>query len=36
MLHRGEDWQGPLPEFKMNSTLKWKNKFKQLISVLSR
>lgn len=36
MLHRGEDWQGPLPEFKMTNTLKWKNKFKQLISVLSR
>ncbi len=36
MLHRGEDWQGPLPEFRMTNTLKWKNKFKQLISVLSR
>lgn len=36
MLHRGEDWKGPLPEFKMTNTLKWKNKFKQLISVLSR
>ncbi len=36
MLHRGEDWQGPLPEFKMTNTLKWKNKFKQLISILSR
>jgi glycosyltransferase involved in cell wall biosynthesis len=35
-LHRGEDWQGPLPEFKMSNPLKWKNKFKQLISVLSR
>ena len=36
ILHRGEDWQGPLPEFKMSNPLKWKNKFKQLISVLSR
>lgn len=36
ILHRGEDWQGPLPEFKMSNSLKWKNKFKQLISVLSR
>jgi GT2 family glycosyltransferase len=36
ILHRGEDWQGPLPEFKMTNPLKWKNKFKQLISVLSR
>lgn len=36
MLHRGENWKGPLPEFKMTNTLKWKNKFKQLISVLSR
>jgi hypothetical protein len=36
MLHRGEDWNGPLPEFVMTTKLKWKNKFKQLLSLLSR
>ncbi|MBP6000201.1 MAG: glycosyltransferase family 2 protein [Sediminibacterium sp.] len=36
MLHRGEDWQGPLPEFTMTTKLKWKNKLKQLLSAFSR
>jgi glycosyltransferase involved in cell wall biosynthesis len=36
MLHRGEDWNGPLPEFVMTTKLKWKNKFKQILSALSR
>lgn len=36
MLHRGEDWTGPLPEFVMTTKLKWKNKLKQLLSVWSR
>ncbi len=36
MLQRGEDWQGPLPEFVMTNKLKWKNKFKELFSIFSR
>ena len=36
MLQRGEDWQGPLPEFVMTNSLKWKNKFKELFSIFSR
>jgi glycosyltransferase involved in cell wall biosynthesis len=34
MLHRGEDFQGPLPEFVMTTKLKWKNKFNRAIALL--
>jgi glycosyltransferase involved in cell wall biosynthesis len=34
MLHRGEDFQGPLPEFVISTKLKWKNKFNRAIALL--
>lgn len=34
MLHRGEDWNGPLPEFMMSTKLNWKNKINRAIALM--